>query len=145
MLYSMRNYNKLSLTGWDNVSFAWKIGGPLNGSSYNLVPYFGGISIDREAFDHPRRAIGELIHEPLHDWYGPGHQWFWPFGGPSDPHIKDIVGPTGQPISPFGSDFDQLIDFLEAAKGWVTGESLWQQIREKAGPAPVKPQEPQYP
>jgi hypothetical protein len=103
----------------------------INASSFNLhglaIPW-PIIYIDKDAFYGPEdMALAILIHEPLHDLsqYGPGHDG-----------IREIVPCVDGAKSPYGSDWEQFVDFLKNAKGCPAKLSLWQQILRAAGPRP---------
>ncbi len=102
----------------DNYDFFGPSGITLVDQSSMNLPFIPGVSIDISQFTGQEYgALQVLIHEPLHDigQYGLGHG-----------EIKEIVGPTGKPTDPNGSDYDQFIDYLRDTR--VSGETLWNRL-----------------
>ena len=81
-------------------------------------------------------GIDALIHEPCHDpsRYGIGHG-----DGMSDllPCV-DYFGRPIPPTSPFGTTWEQFIDFLQTTKD-QNRVSLWEKMLQLAGPKPIPP------
>ncbi len=99
-----------------------------------FLPSFLPIYLSTESFEKGEvEALGEMIHEPLHDFcqFGFGHDG-----------IKEIVPCDEAAISPFGSDWEQFVWFLKTTKCGADGVSLWDQILEWVGPRPKPPSKP---
>jgi len=126
--YSMRHYGTLD---------KWVLANTSSMNPHGLfIGIFPPVLSTEQFYGTPNAALADLIHEPLHDlcMYGGVYPW------PGHTVIKDIVptgGVGGEPKSKYGSDLEQLIDFLDTAE--PGNRSLWDRILHQAGPRPHKP------